>query len=68
VPGLAAAAAGLDKGYVITALDGQAIHTLADLRAALFVHHPGDSVTLSYLDPLGNPGTASLTLGDGPPQ
>lgn len=68
VPGLPAAAAGLDQGYVISALDGNAIHTLADLRAALFVHHPGDTVTLDYVDPLGSPGTASVTLGDGPPQ
>lgn len=68
VPGLSAASAGLDQGYVISAIDGQSIQTLADLRAALFLHHPGDAVSIAYLDPLGNPGTASLTLGDGPPQ
>jgi len=68
VPGLPAATAGLDQGFTITALDGQSIETLADLRSALFTHHPGDAVTLDYVDPLGAPGAASLTLGDGPPQ
>jgi S1-C subfamily serine protease len=68
VPGLPAANAGLDQGYVISALDGHSIQTLDDLRAALFPHHPGDVVTIDYLDPVGSPGTASLTLGDGPPQ
>jgi S1-C subfamily serine protease len=68
VPGLPAATAGLDQGYVISALDGHAIQTLDDLRAALFLHHPGDGVTIDYLDPLGNAASASLTLGDGPPQ
>jgi S1-C subfamily serine protease len=68
VPGLAAATAGLDQGYIISSLDGQAIQTVTDLRAALFRHHPGDTVTIAYVDPSGNPGSASLTLGDGPPQ
>ena len=68
VDGLPAAAAGLDRGFVITAIDDQQIQTVDDVRAAIFAHHPGDSVTIAYLDALGNAATASITFADGPPQ
>jgi S1-C subfamily serine protease len=68
VDGLPAGTAGLVKGDVITAIDGQAVHTLADLRAAIFAHHPGDSSTIDYVDTLGNQTSASITFADGPPQ
>lgn len=66
--GLPAAAAGLDRGFVITAIDDQQIPTVDNLRAAIFAHHPGDVVTIAYVDALGNAGTASITFADGPPQ
>ena len=68
VQGMPAASAGLDQGFVITALDGQQLTTVGALRTALFSHHPGDTVVLSYIDPLGNHGDASIVLADGPPQ
>jgi S1-C subfamily serine protease len=68
VDGLPAATAGLDRGFVITAIDDQQIQTVDDLRAAIFAHHPGDTVTLAYIDALGNAATASITFADGPPQ
>ena len=68
VDGLPAATAGLARGFVITAIDAQPIHTVDDLRAAIFAHHPGDTVTIAYLDALGAAGTASITFADGPPQ
>jgi S1-C subfamily serine protease len=68
VPGMPAASAGLDQGFVLTAFDGQTLSTVAQLRTALFSHHPGDTIVLSYLDPLGNQGQASIVLADGPPQ
>jgi S1-C subfamily serine protease len=68
VSGMPAAAAGLDQGFVITALDGQQLSTVQGLRTALFLHHPGDTIVLSYIDPLGNQGQASIVLADGPPQ
>lgn len=68
VDGLPAATAGLDRGFVITAIDDQQIQTVDDLRAAIFAHHPGDTVTVAYVDALGNAGTAPITFADGPPQ
>jgi S1-C subfamily serine protease len=68
VDGLPAATAGFDRGFVITAIDDQQIQTVDNLRAAIFAHHPGDTVTVAYLDPLGAAATASITFADGPPQ
>ncbi|MES1248330.1 MAG: trypsin-like peptidase domain-containing protein [Actinomycetota bacterium] len=68
VPGGAAEAAGLEQGDVITAVDGAAIATLVDLRNALFAHHPGDTITVGYVDGFGNQAQATITLADGPPQ
>jgi S1-C subfamily serine protease len=68
VPGLPAANAGLDQGWVITAVDGASVQTLNDLRTILFAHHPGDTVSLDVIDPFGTSQTVSVTLGDGPPQ
>jgi S1-C subfamily serine protease len=68
VPGSAADVAGVVTGDVILSLDAQSVSTLADVRAVLFKHHPGDAIDVAYEDGLGNPASASLTLGDGPPQ
>ena len=68
VPGLPAANAGLDHGWVITGVDGTTVQTLDDLRSILFAHHPGDTVSIDVVDPLGTSQTVSVTLGDGPPQ
>jgi S1-C subfamily serine protease len=68
VPGMPAAAAGLDQGFVLTQFDGRQLTSVAGLRTELFAHHPGDTVVLSYVDPLGNQGQASIVLADGPPQ
>jgi S1-C subfamily serine protease len=68
VDGLPAATAGLAKNDVITALDSTPVTSLADLRTALFAHHPGDVVTISFTDVIGNKTSAQITLADGPPQ
>jgi S1-C subfamily serine protease len=68
VAGLPAANAGIDKGDVITALDSTPVNDTDDLRAALFAHHPGDTVTVSFTDVVGNQTSAQVTLADGPPQ
>lgn len=68
VAGLPAATAGLGQGDVITAIDGQPVQTLDDLRGVIFGHHPGDSSTITFVDPLGNTDSASVTFTDGPPQ
>ncbi len=48
-PGGAAAQAGLETGDVITAIDADAIDTLADYAALLRGHAPGDGVTLTVV-------------------
>jgi S1-C subfamily serine protease len=68
VDGLPAAAGGLAPGFVITAIDGQSIGTVDDLRGVIFGHHPGDVVTIDYRDALGNAASVSVTFADGPPQ
>ncbi len=45
--GLAAAGAGIRPGDVITALDGQAVTSLAEYAAALRARQPGDTVTVT---------------------
>jgi len=68
VAGTPAEQAGLQQGDLITSLDGSPISTSDDLRAALFQHHPGDTVALGYTDVNGATQTASITLASGPPQ
>jgi S1-C subfamily serine protease len=68
IPGSAAANAGLQPGNIFTALDGVAVQSLDDVRRVLFTHHPGDTITVDYVDSFGQPATTQLTLGDGPPQ
>ena len=67
VPGMPAEAAGLVAGDTVLALDGQTVDTVAALRAALFAHHPGDSVVVTYLDSAAQQQTATIVLADGPP-
>lgn len=41
--------AGLEKGDVITGIDGRAIKSMAELQVIMVNHRPGDKVTLTYL-------------------
>jgi S1-C subfamily serine protease len=68
VPGGPAANAGLAQNYTITAVDGRQVASLTDVRTALFSHHPGDSITVAYVDTLGNQTSTTISLADGPPQ
>jgi S1-C subfamily serine protease len=68
VPNGPADAAGLVQGDVITALDGQAISSPADLPALILAQKPGATVTVGYTDPTGASATVTVTLGSGPPQ
>ncbi|MBP5361232.1 MAG: Do family serine endopeptidase [Bacteroidaceae bacterium] len=45
----AAAAAGIEEKDVITAVDGKAVHSMAELQEILATHRPGDNVTLTFL-------------------
>ena len=68
VPGSPVARAGIAAGEVITALDGRAVRSQATLVARILSHHPGDEVTLTWVDVAGVAHTASVTLASGPPQ
>ena len=68
VPGSPAESSGLVQGDVLTSIDGTPLSSFKDLRTILFGHHPGDSITIGYTDPLGNASTATLALASGPPQ
>jgi len=62
------ARAGVVAGDVLTALDGRSIASPAKLVSALLVHHPGNTVTLTWSDASGQTHTATITLASGPPQ
>ncbi len=61
--GGAASAAGLPSGVVVTKLDDRVIGSADALVAAVRSKAPGDTVTLTYVDPTGRPQTTEVTLG-----
>jgi putative serine protease PepD len=60
--GGAAAAAGLEPGDRITAVDGDAVRTGAELSGRLGTYSPGDTVTITY-ERDGRSSTVEVTLG-----
>ncbi len=66
VSGSPAANAGLTAGDVITSLAGQQVATAEDVAHDLVPYHPGDSISVTWLDQSGQSHTANLTLTTGP--
>ncbi len=66
VSGSPAAAAGLAQGDEITALGGQSVSTPEDISQTLVKYHPGDKISISWLDQSGQSHTATVTLTTGP--
>ena len=66
LPDTAAGGIGLAGGDIIVGVDGVTINTASDLSNVMDAHHPGDTITLSWVDREGNPRSASLVLGSGP--
>jgi S1-C subfamily serine protease len=64
--GSPAAGAGLTAGDEITAVGGHSVSSGEDIAKALVPFHPGDSVSLSWLDTSGQSHTATVTLATGP--
>ena len=64
--GTPAASAGLEAGDTITAVDGTAVATRAELAAVLAALQPGDRVSVAWLDTAGQSRSATLTLGTSP--
>ena len=68
VPGGAADAGGLTAGDVITSIDGHKVASPDAVAPLLLTKHPGDQVSLGYIDQAGASHTATITLASGPPQ
>jgi len=66
VDGSAAAGAGLSIGDRITKLDGKSVTTNASLRELIAPHHPGDTVSITWIDSSSKSHTADVTFGTGP--
>ncbi len=66
VSGSPAAQAGLAAGDTITAVGGQSVSSPEDIAHALVTHHPGDSISVSWVDGYGQSHTATVTLATGP--
>jgi S1-C subfamily serine protease len=66
ISGSPAAAAGLTGGDVITGVGGHSISTPSGVQSALETHHPGDHVTISWMDQAGQTQTATVVLTTGP--
>ena len=64
--GSAAAQAGLTQGDEITAVGGQSVSTPEDISHALVKYHPGDSISITWLDSSGQSHTSTVTLTTGP--
>jgi S1-C subfamily serine protease len=64
--GSPAAKAGLTAGDEITSLGGQQVTSAEDVAHVLVSYHPGDSISVTWLDQSGQSHTATLTLTTGP--
>ncbi|MBV8981418.1 MAG: trypsin-like peptidase domain-containing protein [Acidimicrobiia bacterium] len=64
--GTTAERAGLGAGDVITSLGTLRISSPTDLSAAMQQHHPGDRVTIGWIDQAGDAHSAAVTLAAGP--
>ncbi|MGE5135489.1 MAG: S1C family serine protease [Gemmatimonadota bacterium] len=66
VTGSPAGNAGLVPGDVIQSLGGRQITSPSDVQSALVRHHPGDRVSVTWTDQLGQSHTATVVLATGP--
>ncbi len=60
--------AGLEAGDILLTVDGEPVRTSNDLAGVMVREHPGDRVTVQYVDPYGQQGSVTVRLGSGPPQ
>jgi S1-C subfamily serine protease len=64
--GSAAANAGLTEGDTITSVGGQTVSSASDIQQALVKYHPGDKISVNWVDQNGQSQTATVTLASGP--
>jgi putative serine protease PepD len=66
VPGGPAAAAGIQPGEMITAVNNTSVHQASDLAQALAAHDPGQKVEIALTTTQGATRTVTVTLGQFP--
>jgi S1-C subfamily serine protease len=66
VSGSPAANAGLAEGDTITAIGGQSVNSAEDVAHSLVKYHPGNSVSVTWVDQSGQSHTTNVTLASGP--
>jgi S1-C subfamily serine protease len=66
--GTPAANAGIAAGDVIVAAGGHRVTSPSGLQSALEPYHPGDHVSITWTDQVGQTHSATLTLANGPAQ
>ena len=66
VSGSPTANAGLAAGDTIIAVGGRSISTAKDITQALVPYHPGDKISLTWVDQYDRSHTTTLTLTSGP--
>ena len=66
LPDTPARLAGVLAGDIITAVDGMPITSAADLSSIMDQRRPGDTVTLTWVDRMGNPRSAPVVWAKGP--
>jgi S1-C subfamily serine protease len=64
--GSPAASAGLTEGDTITSVAGQSVSSATDISQILVKYHPGDKISISWVDQSGQSQTATVTLASGP--
>jgi len=65
VPGTAAQTAGISVGSVITSVGGRSIGSPDQLGPAIYVHKPGERVSVTWVDGSGSH-TTTVALTSGP--
>ena len=66
VDGSTAGQAGVTQGDVITAVNGHQVDSTGTLGSLLSGTHPGDTVSLTWVDQDGQQHSADVQLGSGP--
>jgi len=58
--------AGLADGDTITSVAGQSVSSATDISQILVKYHPGDKISINWVDQSGQSQTATVTLANGP--
>jgi S1-C subfamily serine protease len=64
--GSPAANAGLADGDTITSVAGQSVSSASDISQILVKYHPGDKISISWVNQDGQSQSATVTLANGP--